>query len=148
MICMFGDFNEVREENDRFGTNFSKRGAELFNKFIDDAGLVEVQLGARKYIWINKAGTKMSKLDRFFVSLNLVNEFSDKAVVVLQRRWSDHNPILLHKVLDDFGPKPFRVFKSWLMVDGLNEVVTDAWIVNSIIEGGNVMVGFKINLYN
>ncbi|GJT54195.1 RNA-directed DNA polymerase, eukaryota [Tanacetum coccineum] len=44
-VVMMGDFNEVRDCSERFGSVFNKQGAEVFNNFIANAGLVEVPLG-------------------------------------------------------------------------------------------------------
>ncbi|KAL4561532.1 hypothetical protein LXL04_033699 [Taraxacum kok-saghyz] len=99
---MFGDFSEVREENERYGSVFSEHGE----------GLVEVQLDARKYTWMNKMGTKMSKSHRFLVSTSVLHYFPRLAAMILERRWSDHNPILLHDLKVDYGATPFRVFHS------------------------------------
>ncbi|GJX53043.1 RNA-directed DNA polymerase, eukaryota [Tanacetum coccineum] len=44
-IVMMGDFNEVRNSSERFGSIFKPRDAEVFNSFIRDAGLIEVHLG-------------------------------------------------------------------------------------------------------
>nr|GEU47764.1 RNA-directed DNA polymerase, eukaryota [Tanacetum cinerariifolium] len=44
-VVIMGDFNEVRDISERFGSIFNKHGAEAFNYFIVNAGLVEVPLG-------------------------------------------------------------------------------------------------------
>ncbi|GJT89436.1 RNA-directed DNA polymerase, eukaryota [Tanacetum coccineum] len=41
---ILGDFNEVRSEEERFGTNFNASGANAFNQFISTAGLVDLPL--------------------------------------------------------------------------------------------------------
>nr|GEW64745.1 RNA-directed DNA polymerase, eukaryota, reverse transcriptase zinc-binding domain protein [Tanacetum cinerariifolium] len=48
-VVAIGDFNEVRDCSERFGSVFNKKGAEVFNNFIATAGLVEVPLGG--YSW-------------------------------------------------------------------------------------------------
>nr|GEW55739.1 RNA-directed DNA polymerase, eukaryota [Tanacetum cinerariifolium] len=63
-IVMMGDFNEVRFKSDRFGSMFNVRGAEVFNSFIANAGLVEVPLGGSAFTWCHKSASKMSKIDR------------------------------------------------------------------------------------
>ncbi|GJR17850.1 RNA-directed DNA polymerase, eukaryota, reverse transcriptase zinc-binding domain protein [Tanacetum coccineum] len=40
-----GDFNEARHEPERLGTIFCKRGATLFNGFINDTGLIDLSMG-------------------------------------------------------------------------------------------------------
>ncbi|GJW42450.1 zinc finger, CCHC-type containing protein [Tanacetum coccineum] len=66
-IC-FGDFNVVREESERKGTEFDPNKTYSFNKFIDDAELQEVVMGARKFTRINKKWKKLSKLDKVLIS--------------------------------------------------------------------------------
>ncbi|GKE83275.1 RNA-directed DNA polymerase, eukaryota [Tanacetum coccineum] len=72
-LVMMGDFNEVRYKSDRYGSNFNAHDAEIFNSFIYNAGLDEVPLGGSAYTWCLKSASKMSKLDRFFVSENLLS---------------------------------------------------------------------------
>nr|GEY08704.1 RNA-directed DNA polymerase, eukaryota, reverse transcriptase zinc-binding domain protein [Tanacetum cinerariifolium] len=43
-VVIMGDFNELCDISERFGSFFNKHGAEAFNSFIVNAGLVEVPL--------------------------------------------------------------------------------------------------------
>nr|GEX66642.1 RNA-directed DNA polymerase, eukaryota, reverse transcriptase zinc-binding domain protein [Tanacetum cinerariifolium] len=63
-VVIMGDFNEVRYKYDRFGLIFNGQGADEFNSFIANEGLVEVPLGEIAFTWCHKSATKMSKLDR------------------------------------------------------------------------------------
>ncbi|PWA88435.1 RNA-directed DNA polymerase, eukaryota [Artemisia annua] len=65
---LFGDLNEVRNELERFGSSFSTIDASIFNTFIHDAGLIDLPMGGRQFTWMNKAGSKLSKIDRFLIS--------------------------------------------------------------------------------
>lgn len=42
---------------------FSTQEAGMFNRFIEDVGLIEIQLGEKKFTWMNKMATKMSNFD-------------------------------------------------------------------------------------
>nr|GFA91484.1 RNA-directed DNA polymerase, eukaryota, reverse transcriptase zinc-binding domain protein [Tanacetum cinerariifolium] len=57
-FVIFGDLNEVRDESERYGTEFCRSAANVFNAFIDDARLFETVLGGRNFTWMSKAGTK------------------------------------------------------------------------------------------
>ena len=103
---LFGDLNEVRDENERFGSHFSRGEAHMFNEFIHDSGLVEMSMGGRRFTLMNKAGSKMSELDRFILSNSVIGNVPDLKATVLDRLWSDHNPILLHRLKIDYGPTP------------------------------------------
>ncbi|GJT48322.1 RNA-directed DNA polymerase, eukaryota, reverse transcriptase zinc-binding domain protein [Tanacetum coccineum] len=63
-----GDMNAVRNAQERFGTTLNSIEADHFNSFIDSTGLVDLPIGGRSFTWMNKAGTKLSKLDRFLIS--------------------------------------------------------------------------------
>ncbi|GKC14972.1 putative RNA-directed DNA polymerase, eukaryota, reverse transcriptase zinc-binding domain protein, partial [Tanacetum coccineum] len=71
-----------------------------------ETGLIEIPIGGRLFTWMNKAGTKLSKLDRFLMSEDVLVTNPDLKAIVLDRLWSDHNPILLHADKTDFEPIP------------------------------------------
>ncbi|GJR52782.1 RNA-directed DNA polymerase, eukaryota [Tanacetum coccineum] len=124
---IMGDFNEVRYKSDRFGSNFNVQGAGAFNSFIVNAGLEEVPLGGSAFTWCHKSASKMSKLDRFFVSNNLFNTCPHISAITLDRYLSDHRPILLRETDFDFGPVPFRFFHHWLELEGFTKFVSETW---------------------
>ncbi|GKB51750.1 RNA-directed DNA polymerase, eukaryota [Tanacetum coccineum] len=96
-VMMMGDFNEVRFKSDRFGSFFNERGADMFNSFISNASLEEVPLGGCAYTWCHKSASKMSKLDRFLISENLMHKCPNICAITLDRFISDHRPILLRE---------------------------------------------------
>ncbi|GJV32877.1 RNA-directed DNA polymerase, eukaryota, partial [Tanacetum coccineum] len=241
---MFGDMNAVRNAQERFGTTLNSIEADHFNSFIDSTGLVDLPIGGRSFTWMNKAGTKLSKLDRFQLTIPIkVNIFAwkvsldrlptrsnlarrgvlvpsssclicnvsdeelahllfrcdlaievtrlvyrwwnlvwipfdsyiswlswikalrmnsrsksvlegvfytaccrskkkldhflisedvtirlpDVRITALDRLWSDHNPILLHIDKTDFGPTPFKLYNSWLLRDGFDNLIKEKW---------------------
>ncbi|GKA61956.1 hypothetical protein Tco_0761475 [Tanacetum coccineum] len=50
-------------------------GSIAFNSFISAGGLVEVPSGGYSFTWVYKSATKMSKLDRFLISEDLMSLF-------------------------------------------------------------------------
>ncbi|GJX54000.1 RNA-directed DNA polymerase, eukaryota [Tanacetum coccineum] len=126
-IVMMGDFNEVRFKSDRFGSNFNVHEAEKFNSFIYNAGMDEVSLGGSAFTWCHRSASKMSKLDRFFVSENILTSCPNISAITLERFISDHRPILLRETSFDYGPIPFRFYKYWLEVDGFDKMVRESW---------------------
>ncbi|GKA91127.1 RNA-directed DNA polymerase, eukaryota [Tanacetum coccineum] len=117
-LVMMGDFNEVRYKSDRYGSNFNAHDAEIFNSFIYNAGLDEVPLGGSAYTWCLKSASKMSKLDRFFVSENLLSMCPNITAITLERFISDHRPILLRAVRYDYGHIPFSIsiVTGWMLM--------------------------------
>ncbi|GJV16573.1 RNA-directed DNA polymerase, eukaryota, reverse transcriptase zinc-binding domain protein [Tanacetum coccineum] len=128
-VIMTGDFNEVRFKTDRFGSIFHARDAEVFNDFISNSGLEEVPLGGCAFTWCHKSASRMSKLDRFFISDNVWNSFPNLSAITLDRYLSDHRPILLRESVVDYGPSPFKFYHHWLGVDGFRKFVEDTWNV-------------------
>ncbi|GJU97701.1 putative RNA-directed DNA polymerase, eukaryota, reverse transcriptase zinc-binding domain protein [Tanacetum coccineum] len=120
---LFGDMNEVRNAQERVGSIFSRNEAEVFNNFIIDSNLTDLPLGGHAFTWMNKQGTKLSKLDRFLISEEVINLLPDIRITALDRMWSDHIPILLHCSKRDFGPVPFKIFHSWFSREGFDEVI-------------------------
>ncbi|GKC87849.1 RNA-directed DNA polymerase, eukaryota, partial [Tanacetum coccineum] len=126
-VILMGDFNEVRNKSERFGSVFHTQGAENFNSFIMNAGLDEVPLGGSAFTWCHKSASKMSKLDRFLVSENLWALYPNISAITLDRFLSDHRPILLRESSHDYGPCPFRFYHYWLEIDGFSKLVNDSW---------------------
>ncbi|GJX52196.1 RNA-directed DNA polymerase, eukaryota [Tanacetum coccineum] len=122
-----GDFNEVRTQDERHGSIFNAHGADAFNLFISSAGLEEVPLDGCKFTWCHKSGSKMSKLDRFFISEGLLNSCPNISSITLDCYLSDHMPILLRESHHDYGPSPFRFFHYWFELEGFDTFVKQTW---------------------
>nr|GEY69429.1 RNA-directed DNA polymerase, eukaryota, reverse transcriptase zinc-binding domain protein [Tanacetum cinerariifolium] len=113
-VVSMGDFNEVRDISERFGSIFNKHGAEAFNSFIVNTGLVKVPLGGCSFTWCHKSAKKMSKLDRFLISDNLMCSCPSISSTSLGRFLSDHRPIIMREAHYDYGPIPFNKFMNKL----------------------------------
>ncbi|GJZ12967.1 RNA-directed DNA polymerase, eukaryota, partial [Tanacetum coccineum] len=144
-VVIMDDFNEVHFRSDRFGSVFNAQGASMFNSFIANAGLEEVPLGGSSFTWCHKSATKMSKLDRFFVSDNLMISCPYITAVTLDRYLSDHRPILLRESHFDYGPTPFRYFNYWTEMEGFNKFVEDTWN-EAPCDGSNAMINMMKKL--
>ncbi|GJU13565.1 RNA-directed DNA polymerase, eukaryota, reverse transcriptase zinc-binding domain protein [Tanacetum coccineum] len=124
---MFGHMNAVRNEQERVGSIFNNIEADYFNSFIDATGLVDLLIGGRCFTWMNKAGTKLSKLNCFLISEDVIDFLPDIRITALDRIWWDHNPILLHVDKIDFGPSLFKLYNSWLLRDGFDDLIKSEW---------------------
>ncbi|GJU17261.1 RNA-directed DNA polymerase, eukaryota [Tanacetum coccineum] len=142
---VMGDFNEVRSVEERMGSVYNAHGANVFNDFISNSGLVDVPLEGYSFTWSHPSANKMSKLDRFLVTEGLISLFPHISALCLDRHLSDHRPILLRDVTTDYGATPFRLYHSWLSWCGFDQMVTHTW--NSIVlDDRNGMVRFKKKL--
>nr|GEV31673.1 RNA-directed DNA polymerase, eukaryota [Tanacetum cinerariifolium] len=127
-VVIMGDFNEVRDISERFGSIFNKHGVEAFNSFIVNAGLVEVPLGGCSFTWCHKSAKKMSKLDRFLISDNLMCSCLSISSTSLDRFLSDHRPIIMQEAHYDYGLIPFKFFHYWFELDGFGKLVEQTWL--------------------
>ncbi|KAJ9548768.1 hypothetical protein OSB04_021311 [Centaurea solstitialis] len=100
---------------------------EDFNNFIERNKLEEIGLGGDKFTRISDDGRKFSKLDRFLVSSSFGVRWKHLSARTLERKWSDHAPILLRDKLDDFGPIPFKFYDIWLKEDSVATLVKEVW---------------------
>nr|GEW55155.1 RNA-directed DNA polymerase, eukaryota [Tanacetum cinerariifolium] len=133
-VVIMGDFNEVRNKSKRFGTLFNRHGADVFNRFISNAGLEEVPLEGCSFTWCYRSTTKMSKLYRFLISKSLLCACPNIFSITLDRYLSDHRPILMREVYYDYGPVPFRFFHYRFEVNSFDKFIEDSWKDAPIIE--------------
>ncbi|KAI3771839.1 hypothetical protein L6452_03008 [Arctium lappa] len=75
-------------------------------------------MGGQKFTRISDNGKKGSRLDRFLTSNGFCMSWRNLGVKALDRKWSDHYPIMLHESNGGFGPKPFKIFDTWLEEEG------------------------------
>ncbi|XP_076956487.1 uncharacterized protein LOC143631690 [Bidens hawaiensis] len=118
---LLGDFNIVRNENERRNSSFNPVRARDFNSFIFENNLVEYAMKGGKYTF--SVGKKLSKIDRFLVCPGVMNLWPEACLRVLPRFLSDHRPLILIMKESNFGPRPFRFFNSWLDRKDFEETV-------------------------
>ena len=70
----------------------------------------------------------MSKLDRFLLSLGLLDSLPRLSALVLEKKEPDHRPILLREQNLDYGAYPFRVFHSWFLFPCFDDLVKPVWM--------------------
>ncbi|PWA74341.1 RNA-directed DNA polymerase, eukaryota [Artemisia annua] len=121
-----GDFNAVRFAEERKGSVFKHACASNFNGFIHRTGLLEYGLKGSQFTCIRDNGRKLSKIDRVLVCSSFFNKWPEACLRVLPSRFSDHCPLFLSSKSSGFGARPFRVFNSWLRMDGYEEMVKEA----------------------
>nr|GEU78756.1 putative RNA-directed DNA polymerase, eukaryota, reverse transcriptase zinc-binding domain protein [Tanacetum cinerariifolium] len=126
-MVIIGDFNEVRTQDELFGSNFNTHVAAIFNLFISLSGLVEVLMGGCSFTWVHKSATKMSKLDRFLISKGLMQSCSNISALTLDRYFLDHRPILLREICFDYDPTHFRFYYDWFEIKGFDKFMENIW---------------------
>ncbi|XP_022032561.2 uncharacterized protein LOC110933657 [Helianthus annuus] len=129
MVIVGGDFNCVRDKEERRNSKFNLAMTNDFNEFLEEAGLHEFNLRGRKFTYV--VGNKCSRIDRIFVSWCVMSEWSNAEYRALARDCSDHSPLILKVEDRNYGPKPFKFFNSWLQRKEFDELVTNTSILVS-----------------
>nr|GEV34611.1 RNA-directed DNA polymerase, eukaryota, reverse transcriptase zinc-binding domain protein [Tanacetum cinerariifolium] len=109
-VIVMGDFNEVRNKEERFCSIFNVQGAAAFNSFISSGGLVEVPSGG------------------------LMRSFPNIFAITLDRHLSDHRPIVLRENNFDYGPTPFLLYHYWFEIDGFDSFMANTWRSINILD--------------
>ncbi|GLU01659.1 hypothetical protein SLE2022_189580 [Rubroshorea leprosula] len=125
--CIAGDFNAVRNEEEKKGSRGVTIEMREFNNFIQESELVDIPLVGRKFTWYQSNGNSMSRIDRFLLSEGWLTKWSDARQWGLSRSVSDHCPILLRHKHIDWGPKPFKFFNAWFQQEGCKELIKEVW---------------------
>ncbi|XP_022042309.1 uncharacterized protein LOC110944976 [Helianthus annuus] len=122
---VFGDFNAVRDRDERKNSAFDPVCARDFNNFIDEAGLREYDLKGLKFTCMTnrKSVCKFSRIDRVLVCDNVFIKWPNACVRAINRDCSDHSPLVFSVKDSNFGPEPFRLFDSWLDRPGCLQVI-------------------------
>ncbi|XVE95789.1 hypothetical protein REPUB_Repub02eG0163900 [Reevesia pubescens] len=139
--CLGGDFNVVRYPHEKNGVGYNLGAMFQFSDFIEELGLVDLQLEGGKFTWSsNREEPCFCRLDRFLISVVFIENLNALTQKILPRSLSDHNPVVLCEVTVDWGPKPFRFFNHWLEFDGFNAMVQSTWKQASTISKGRFRI--------
>ncbi|XP_058778478.1 uncharacterized protein LOC131652588 [Vicia villosa] len=128
-ICVLGDFNSIRNGEERRGSavNIRSEKAEEFDNFITGADLIDLPLHGSKFTWSRTGGSARSRIDRFLISEEWCISWPSSSQWALDKELSDHRPILLCDATKKWGPKPFRMLNCWRKVEGYHDFVKEHW---------------------
>ncbi|KAH1197534.1 putative ribonuclease H protein [Glycine max] len=135
--CVLGDFNCIRNPNERIGKSdrlVGDNSMQEFNEWIEDMELLEVPNVGRQYTWFRPNGESKSRLDRALIS----PEWRDT--------WPEnHCPILIKANNVDWGPKPFRILNCWLTDKSFKDVVNYCWNSVQVVGWGAYQLEVELN---
>jgi hypothetical protein len=126
--AVLGDFNLLQNPTDRSNNNFDARDADLFNSWINDAGLIEIPLLDRLFTWSNNQPSPiLARLDRVLVNTMWNSVLPDSSLHSFTRATSDHVPLLS---ASSTTPKPaiFRFSNHWISHVSFGPLVTSNWL--------------------
>jgi hypothetical protein len=130
--CILGDFNAVRNCDERKGVNqFSGASSSVetveFGKFVSDMDVVDLPILGRRFTWFHPNGISMSRIDRVFLSADWLDIWAGPTLWVLPRTVSDHCPLVVRYNCVDWGPRPFRFNNHWLLHKDFGGLVENYW---------------------
>lgn len=145
---MFSDFNAVRRFEERVNSTYCPAIADEFNSFIHNVELHDFNMGRERYTYMTRVDAKLSKLDRFLACSDFLEAFPSLVVIAHPRELSYHSLITMISHITDYRPPPFKLFNSWLLKEGFDNIVKEAW--GTFVKYGepNVYLGAKLKYLN
>jgi hypothetical protein len=129
-ILIGGDFNILRNPQEKNNSNYEHRWPFLFNSVIDGLNLRELEMSGRKYTWANSlTNPTYEKLHRVLMSTEWEENFPLSTVVALSRDILDHTPLLLNtrNTSSSNYQSMFKFELGWLLRDGFTDMVREVW---------------------
>ncbi|WMV41830.1 hypothetical protein MTR67_035215 [Solanum verrucosum] len=125
-IC--GDFNTIRYVSEKRNCNRRSRGMIEFSDFIEDMNLIDLQLQDGNYTWFKGDNhDTTSRFDRFLLSEEWDDCFSNIKQSPLQRLASDHIPLALQGGSWIKKKNYFKFENWWLGTAGFNDRIKEGW---------------------
>ncbi|KAK1352859.1 hypothetical protein POM88_052697 [Heracleum sosnowskyi] len=128
-----GDFNCIRDPSECMNCIYKRRDSELFNDFILQNNLFDLDLRDSLFTWFGPKGKK-SRLYRVLINHPCAN-WGEWVLKSLNRKTSDHKSLLLRLGHANWGPKPFKSFIGWLQEDSLKALLKVFWDNNKVWSG-------------
>ncbi|XP_057760162.1 uncharacterized protein LOC130980508 [Arachis stenosperma] len=124
-FCLFGDFNEILQIEERKGAINLLASAEEFRDWVHDMQLVDLPLNDRKFTWFR--GRSCSRIDRVLVNIEWFEKFPNIRIKGGPRGLSDHWPLIVKVLRVSRGLRLFRSLDSWFTHEGFLRMVKNEW---------------------
>lgn len=135
---IMGDFNLLRDSEEKSTDNFDQSEADCFNDFINALELQDIPLLDRLYTWSNnQASPTLCRLDRALVNLEWSLLFPDSVLASNTRSTSDHVPIILQASTTVPRAAVFRFNNHYLELPGFSNLVLTQWNSVHVCNGEN-----------
>ncbi|XP_021995300.1 uncharacterized protein LOC110892448 [Helianthus annuus] len=103
-------------------------------------------MGGRKFTYHSDNGVHKSKLDRYLVCRDFFAKWPAASVVALSNMVSDHCPILMTVLAQDFGQIQTRIFNSWLVLPGIMDFIKQSLESFSFQGAADLGLAVKVKL--
>jgi len=89
--------------------------------------------------WYRPNGKAKSRLDRFLISFEWLQQWPGSKQYVLDRQISDHCALVLKSNVVDWGPKPFRFLDIWQEDKEFENFIKSKW-ESYLVQGNEIIV--------
>jgi len=120
-----GDFNEVLHIHERRGATELSQGMREFQNLVFDLQLIDMDIG-QNFTWFRRNAA--SRIDRIMVDKAWLDCFPLSKAYCQARGFSDHFPVILTSVQEDWGPIPFRTLDCWLEEPSFLNTFKKEWV--------------------
>ncbi|GJY26569.1 RNA-directed DNA polymerase, eukaryota, reverse transcriptase zinc-binding domain protein [Tanacetum coccineum] len=128
----------------------NRRGIQLSSQFLEGATEQAniLPIGGCYYTWMNKAGTKLSKIDYFLIPDDILEAIPDIHITALDRLLSNDRTLLLHEKLRSIKGS----IKQWhnnIKINDRNkrlEALNDLKVIDKKIDDGSAKENDRENL--
>lgn len=129
--CIFGDFNDILHNGEKIGGSWrSDDSFEPFNLMVKACNMEELPSHGNGFTWSghrNKSWVH-TRLDRCFGNKAWFQKFPCSNQTFLDKRGSDHRPVLIHLMEAQEAYRGCFRFDSRLMeLAGIQDLVANAW---------------------
>ncbi|XP_074314193.1 uncharacterized protein LOC141649400 [Silene latifolia] len=126
-----GDFNTVLSPDERLGVATKQEDMEAFVDCLADCGMTDIHATGAYFTWTNKQDPdhrKYSRLDRFLINQDWLDEFPDMNAHFHPEGIMDHTPCIVRNTrLDGRRNTSFKYFNMWGSAPEFLEIVQHTW---------------------
>lgn len=115
--CLAWDFNSIENKSERKSLHSPINRSEMieFRNFVGSMELIDLIVFGGKFTRFKLDGSVMSIFDRFLLSEGLLSARKVENQFIGSRSiFFYHNPTWIKGTSLTWGPKPFKIFNSWM----------------------------------